>query len=280
MSWAKFDDQFYDHPKIRSIDPLAAFLWVCSISYSARHLTDGFVPQTMPRALINLEEKPHTKTLLDALVRQLLKVGLWHKAEGGYQVHDYLEYNPPKAKVLAGRARDRGRKQYSVPGGIQAESARNPGAPSPSPSPSPIPDPVPKTKKKKAALSRSSQNGGHPGFEEFWKLWPQWRRVAKAKAKASWDRLKPSLEDVQATLAWQVPVWEEKEPEFTPHPTTWLNHERWQDERPPDCNAPPPAPKEDPDWPQRPGYNLLKYNANGTPLEGGPRYVPVDYEPL
>jgi hypothetical protein len=36
-------------------------------------------------------------------IRRLVAVGLWHEIPGGYEVHDFLDYNPSRAEVLARR---------------------------------------------------------------------------------------------------------------------------------------------------------------------------------
>jgi hypothetical protein len=59
--------------------------------------------------------------------------------DGGYVLHDYLDYNPSRADVLRRREHDRLRKESARnPNGIQAVSAKFPRAPSPTPSPTPL----------------------------------------------------------------------------------------------------------------------------------------------
>ena len=68
-------------------------------------------------------------------------------------------------------------------------------------------------------------------FDEFWALYP--RRIAKAAARKSWARLTPE-QQLAAAKAVQnhAQYWSTKETEleFIPHPATWLNQERWEDE--------------------------------------------------
>lgn len=68
-------------------------------------------------------------------------------------------------------------------------------------------------------------------FNEFWALYP--RRIAKAAARKSWARLTPE-QQLAAARAVQnhAQYWltKETELEFIPHPATWLNQERWEDE--------------------------------------------------
>ncbi|CAI8831880.1 DnaT domain-containing protein [Pseudomonas sp. IT-P2] len=72
-------------------------------------------------------------------------------------------------------------------------------------------------------------------FPNFWKLYP--RKVGKDKAEKAWAKLKVTqgLYDLMvAALAKQVltPDWTKERGQFIPHPATWLNGKRWQDEIP------------------------------------------------
>jgi hypothetical protein len=71
-------------------------------------------------------------------------------------------------------------------------------------------------------------------FDDFWILYP--RRVAKKDARKAWSKIPPRLHVaiLTALVAWR-PVWRAKDPEFLPHPATWLNGERWEDELPADA---------------------------------------------
>ncbi|MFC3336920.1 hypothetical protein ACFOEY_00210 [Paracandidimonas soli] len=70
-----------------------------------------------------------------------------------------------------------------------------------------------------------------PTFDEFWSAWP--KREAKKDARRAWDKLRP--QDRIAALA-AVPAhiarWkrEGRARNHIPHPATWLNGERWEDE--------------------------------------------------
>lgn len=72
-------------------------------------------------------------------------------------------------------------------------------------------------------------------FEKFWNEYP--RKVAKKKALASYEKienLEVTHEKIMAALnAYkQSEQWQEKHGQFIPHPATWLNQERWNDEPP------------------------------------------------
>lgn len=91
MSWVKLDDGFPDHPKAAGLSDAAFRSYVTSLCYAARFLTDGFIPGAVARKMAA------PKVLVQ------LSGPLWEEVEGGYQIHDYLAYNPTKEQVLAER---------------------------------------------------------------------------------------------------------------------------------------------------------------------------------
>jgi hypothetical protein len=100
MPWFKVDDSFHSHPKVLRAGTAAAGLYVRCGSYSAQHLTDGFVPAEVAAQYGSPE-----------WARRLVVVGLWVIVDGGYQMPDYLQYNPSKAKVLKDREAKAARQQ-------------------------------------------------------------------------------------------------------------------------------------------------------------------------
>ena len=68
-------------------------------------------------------------------------------------------------------------------------------------------------------------------FDEFWSLYP--RKIAKATARKAWAKLSPEQQLMAAkAIDTHCQYWSAKETEleFIPHPATWLNNERWEDE--------------------------------------------------
>jgi len=88
-------------------------------------------------------------------------------------------------------------------------------------------------------------------FDDFWTVWP--RKIAKAPAKKAWDKL--NCDDIADTIIAAVErqvrfVWIGKERKFIPHPASWLNAGRWDDEvEMPDREYKSEAPPEDPTVP-------------------------------
>ena len=75
------------------------------------------------------------------------------------------------------------------------------------------------------------------GFALFWQEYP--RKAAKAAALKAWQKLNPSPDLVERILAHvrdhkRSPDWIKDGGQFVPHPATFLNGRRWEDDIPPD----------------------------------------------
>ena len=71
------------------------------------------------------------------------------------------------------------------------------------------------------------------GFETFWKTYP--RKTAKANALKAWAKLKPNAElisKIMQSVAYHCLCadWLKDDGQYIPHPATWLNGKRWEDE--------------------------------------------------
>lgn len=68
-------------------------------------------------------------------------------------------------------------------------------------------------------------------FDSFWKVYP--RKVAKKEAKKSWKRVcknKETYNSIMKALTTQIVAYKwDKNIQYCPHPSTWLNQERWND---------------------------------------------------
>jgi hypothetical protein len=85
MGWVRIDDNAPHHRKMLQAGPVACWLWVCGLAHCQRQLSDGFIPiEALPMLGVGNWKKA---------AGFLVTAGLWHKAEGGYQIHDYLDYN-------------------------------------------------------------------------------------------------------------------------------------------------------------------------------------------
>ena len=98
--------------------------------------------------------------------------------------------------------------------------------PNSNPYPNPYPNPHPNTKKKRSARGQSVSGD----FERFWQAYP--RKVAKQAARRALARVLQALEQQKTETQWQ-----RENGRYIPHPVTWLNQGRWEDE-PTDATAP------------------------------------------
>lgn len=81
---------------------------------------------------------------------------------------------------------------------------------------------------------RGAKSGnGLEAFESFWSCYP--RKIGKLAAKKSWDRISPDIDMTKRIMSSvedqkQSEMWKKEQGRFIPHPSTWLNQGRWDDE--------------------------------------------------
>ncbi len=134
MPWVRLDEEFPDHPKVVTAGPLAGWLHVCALAYCNRHLTDGFVPHAQVPRLVNFagvveyDEDYGQVDLRDApevdpyrLAETLVSLNMWEKRQGGYLIHDFLEYQPSRAEIEAQR---KVKREAGRAGGLRSGESR------------------------------------------------------------------------------------------------------------------------------------------------------------
>ena len=131
MSWVKLDDAMPDHLKIAPLSDAAFRAYVTSICYAARALSDGFVPMKKAKEFAGRGR-----------ILQELAPLLWEPVDGGFMIHDYLQYNPPREQVLAEREAAKARMQGVRSARVRPNKQENIGRSSPTPVPVPVPDPI------------------------------------------------------------------------------------------------------------------------------------------
>jgi hypothetical protein len=222
MSWVRLDDRFAESPKVVDLSDQAFRCYVETLCYVARNLTDGAIP----RAIV---ERYGT-----AIADELTRSGLWDK---GPTIHDYLEYNPQRAEVLA-QSREKhdakvraGRKGAQVRWGKQTDSTavangKQQHSPLPLPLPQPLPEPLPLPQEQEPLnLVRVAAHS----FAEFWREYPRRDKKlgAEAKFKAAVKRgVDPGVIIAGASRYRDDP---NRDPRYTMLPTTWLNNGCWDD---------------------------------------------------
>lgn len=92
-------------------------------------------------------------------------------------------------------------------------------------------------KPRRPRILRASDDS--PDFRTFWEAYP--RHVARKAALTRWLAINPSSELTQKIISAveiqkQSPQWQRDRGKYIPHPATWLNQERWEDEMVPQKN--------------------------------------------
>jgi hypothetical protein len=118
--WVKLTDDWYEHQKFQRVSAAAELLYIRCLTWAARNMTDGFVPV---RTILRLAPEGLGEALTNgdvddqefargALTNELLDSGLWNRADGGVEIHDYTDYQPTRAQILAARkARQEGGRE-------------------------------------------------------------------------------------------------------------------------------------------------------------------------
>lgn len=107
MPWARLDDTFHAHPKVRKAWRCrpALGLHMLALSHCMQYGTEGKVAEEFVED--QLPDAGERASAVDALVR----AGLWSENGHGWEIHDFLRYNPSNSDIEARRASDRDRKR-------------------------------------------------------------------------------------------------------------------------------------------------------------------------
>lgn len=112
MSWVRLDDRLPYHRKVRSLPPKLVkpcyALYVASIQFCQWAKNDGKIRSEDLHLILPTASKP-TKREVDALVA----CGLWDEMVGGWEIHDYLEWNAPAVERSA-KARDASNARWNA----------------------------------------------------------------------------------------------------------------------------------------------------------------------
>lgn len=121
------DDRVRGHLKFIRAGTDAAWLFICALGWSREQMTDGFIPDDILSSLWAGFKHP------DRLAQRLVDArktpdgaGLFERVKGGYQIHDFEEYNDSRDAILQRRRAETERK-----GRWRAQQSGSPVTPSP-----------------------------------------------------------------------------------------------------------------------------------------------------
>jgi hypothetical protein len=154
MTWARFDDRTPSNPKVALLSDAAFRLWFTAICYCCEHLTDGAIHRDVPQIL----SRAPSGAKLKGAITELVNRGLWDETDHGWDVHDFLNWNPSGEQVRSKRearakaganggkrsGEQRASKQPSKPEAIASPDAEQTGSYGEAKTnPVPVPVPVP-----------------------------------------------------------------------------------------------------------------------------------------
>jgi hypothetical protein len=103
VSWARVDDGLFEHPKFADLSDRAKLLFIASLVYGNKHLTEGIISASGLR-IVKAWARGSNRH-----VGELVGTGLWELTIDGHLVHDWHHYNQPAAVIKARRAAARDR---------------------------------------------------------------------------------------------------------------------------------------------------------------------------
>lgn len=220
---------FFTNDLLAEVDPLGRLLFIGLWCLADR---DGRLEDRPKR--IKAEILPYDDVDVEALLHDLGSRGFIQRYEVNgqrfIQVLNFAKHQNPHVNE----------KPSSIPAPEQ-HRAGNEGAPerhraNRADSLLLIPDSL-STNPKPSPADVDSQLGG---FTEFWLSYPC--KKAKAEALKAWKKLKPDDQAIEGILAGlerdkRSDQWLRDGGQFIPHPATWLNGRRWEDEAPVPVNG-------------------------------------------
>ena len=198
MSWVRLDDGAPGHRKIVGLSDAAFRLWIVGLTHCNQQANDGRFSAHAARIMFGYLASPE---LGKGAAAELVSADLWAPTDDGYEVRNYLEYQPSKAerdtanKAAAERMRTMRARRYQPPKGQEpGEPLRcNTGVTSPE-LPAKFALPVPIPSRPDPVLNKDSC--ARPDQSQ-----PELALVPQQAADSSKAIAKPSKAQVQAQVA-------------------------------------------------------------------------------
>lgn len=212
--WFRVYSDLVDDPKVQKMSPDLFKIWVNVLCLASRN--DGLLPsiEDIDFGLrINNQEKTqrHMETLEN--------IGLLDRAGEFLRPHNW--YGRQFASDVSTERVKRFRNRFNGVSETPPEQNRSET------------DQIRSEQTPKPPSGAVCANGHAAHFAEFWKAYP--KRVGKAAALKVWMRLKPdstTRDAITVAIAKQSKSqqWRTEGGRYIPHPATWLNQGRWEDD--------------------------------------------------
>lgn len=210
IPWFRFYNEVLDDPKVQRLAPDMFKVWVNMLCLASRN--DGLIP---PLNDVSFAFRV-TPELAQEFVSRLIDCGLIDKGRNGVLKPHQWDSRQFKSDTSTERVK-RFRKRSKTVTETVNETDQN------------------RTEQNREEPPIVPPRGTTytPAFEEFWKSYP--RPVGKGAAFRAWKNAKPNPQILTAmvaaiTVQKKSDQWTKDNGQFIPHPATWINQRRWEDE--------------------------------------------------
>lgn len=117
MSWLRIEGRMPQHHKVAPLSDAAFRLHLTAMAWCVESKTDGAVPSVIPQTLTRA---PLGKKLV-AVLKELTDLGVWIPKPGGYQIHNFLQWNLSAADISA---RSEAKSRAGSVGGLRSAQAK------------------------------------------------------------------------------------------------------------------------------------------------------------
>lgn len=247
-SFAPLSAHAYKDDALAEAGEAAELLYYRALSFAADVLQDGLVTHSQLTRLVGHGMRDAKKR-----AERLVHMGLWIKDDKGYRIRSWLNWNRSVEEIKHLQRKDAGRKvdpdpdpdgggelpesdSDRTPNGIQSESDRE------------VPDTAAESSAHIHSHSHSHSQSqsqsqsqittargadaraARETFAEFWAAYP--RKTGKGAAEKAWAKAVKALDPTVVIDGARryAEIRRGQDPQFTPHPATWLNAKRWEDE--------------------------------------------------
>lgn len=234
-NFVPLDINYARDASIRRAGPHAELLFVRSLAYAKGARSKGKVPKyDLPVVAVGLPKVP-------ASIKALVAERLWIEVEDGWVIRSWGRWNAAD-ESLTSELSEAGtwgsHIRWHVNAGVASPDCMHcpsevqhnpPNSPPIAAGDSPANS---KGREGKGSKRTPSSADADAAFESFWQKYP--RKVGKQDARKVWDRKVKTTNPAEIASglnAW-LRVWTGKgtEPEFIPHPSTWLQRGSWEDD--------------------------------------------------
>ena len=211
--------EFFTSEDIVSLSPLARLLYIALWCEADREGRLSWKPRTL-----KMRYFPADDCDIESLCGEILSLGMVRLYGNGYayipSFHAHQHVNPREQA-----------SQLPSPRDDDALTTREPRVKDASSTSEPRDSDVQGGRKERKGKEHASERDAL--FDRFWKTYPN--KVGKDAARQAFDKRNPddALVDLMVSaveLQKQSSKWTKDDGEYIPHPATWLNQGRWQDE--------------------------------------------------